>query len=166
MFGRNIRRKRKTDDGAEPVKRKNKYNAQKVTIDGVTFDSTLEGNRYLVLKDALSKGEISDLRLHQTYELLPTQKIKVTETKQLKTKVKVVEKEKTIFLGVKFSPDFVYRNKYGELIAEDVKGSKMAVSRDFSLRQKMLYATQGIYVNVVMKANAPIGETKFASKVQ
>lgn len=165
MFGRNLRRKKKTE-GEEPVKKKNKFNAQKVTIDGITFDSVLEGDRYLVLKEALSKGEISDLRLHQTYELLPSQKIKVTETKQLKTKVKVVEKEKTIFLGVKFTPDFVYRNKFGELIAEDIKGSKKVISRDFGLRQKMLYATQGIYVNIVMKANAPIGETKFASKVQ
>lgn len=165
MFGRNLRRKKK-NEGEEPVKKKNKFNAQKVTIDGITFDSGLEGDRYLVLKEALSKGEISDLRLHQTYELLPSQKIKVTETKQLKTKVKVVEKEKTIFLGVKFTPDFVYRNKFGELIAEDIKGSKKVISRDFGLRQKMLYATQGIYVNIVMKANAPIGETKFASKVQ
>ena len=165
MFGRNLRRKKKTE-GEEPVKKKNKFNAQKVTIDGITFDSVLEGDRYLVLKEALSKGEISDLRLHQTYELLPSQKIKVTETKQLKTKVKVVEKEKTIFLGVKFTPDFVYRNKFGELIAEDIKGSKKVISRDFGLRQKKLYATQGIYVNIVMKANAPIGETKFPSKVQ
>ena len=165
MFGRNLRRKKKTK-GEEPVKKKNKFNAQKVTIDGIAFDSGLEGDRYLVLKEALSKGEISDLRLHQTYELLPSQKIKVTEIKQLKTKVKVVEKEKTIFLGVKFTPDFVYRNKFGELIAEDSKGSKKVISRDFGLRQKMLYATQGIYVNIVMKANAPIGETKFASKVQ
>ena len=165
MFGRNLRRKKKTK-GEEHVKKKNKFNAQKVTIDGITFDSGLEGDRYLVLKEALSKGEISDLRLHQTYELLPSQKIKVTEIKQLKTKVKVVEKEKTIFLGVKFTPDFVYRNKFGELIAEDIKGSKKVISRDFGLRQKMLYSTQGIYVNIVMKANAPIGETKFASKVQ
>lgn len=147
MFGRNF------------GQRKCKYNNTKVEIDGITFDSKKESQRYLILKDALQRGEISDLECHKTYELIPSQKIKVTETKQLKTKVKVIEKEKTLFMAVHFSPDFVYKNKDGKIIVEDVKGSKskLSMSADFPLRQKMLYAKYGLYVNIVTKATAPIG---------
>lgn len=145
MFGRNFHQ------------RNGKYNNTKVEIDGIIFDSKIESKRYLVLKDALRRGEISDLECHKTYELLPSQKIKVTETKQLKTKVKVIEKEKTLFMAVHFSPDFVYKNKDGKTIVEDCKGSKNMVSADFPLRQKMFYAKYGLYVNIVTKATAPIG---------
>ena len=145
MFGRNF------------GQRKGKYNNTKVEIDGITFDSKKESHRYLILKDALQRGEISDLECHKTYELLPPQKIKVTETKQLKTKVKIIEKEKTLFMAVHFSPDLVYKNKDGKTIVEDCKGSKRMVSADFPLRQKMFYAKYGLYVNIVTKATAPIG---------
>ena len=40
-------------------KRANKYNAKKVVIDGVEFDSTKEGKRYLVLKKAQEDNIIS-----------------------------------------------------------------------------------------------------------
>ena len=50
-----------------------KYNATKVTIDGHTFDSKKESNRYLELK-LLERGKvISDLRTQVEFELLPNQ---------------------------------------------------------------------------------------------
>ncbi len=47
----------------------NKYHARKTTIDGITFDSKAESDRYLELKIAQSAGAISDLRVHPVYTL-------------------------------------------------------------------------------------------------
>lgn len=123
----------------------NKYGAEKIEHDGITFDSKVEGERYLYLKTLQCAGEISELETHKTYELLPKQTFK--EVVHLKTKDKEVER--TLFLPVVFTPDFVYKNKAGELVCEDVKGSTMLVSADFPLRRKMLYYRYGIYCHLV-----------------
>lgn len=49
----------------------NKYHANKVVIDGITFDSQLEANRYCELKLLFKAGEISQLRLQPEFELIP-----------------------------------------------------------------------------------------------
>lgn len=109
----------------------------------------------MFLKEQQKNGIITDLQCHVTYQLLPKQTELVTEVKQLKTKVKVIEKEKVLFKAISFSPDFIYRRN-DKIIAEDVKGSKLMVSRDFPLRQKLLYYFHHIFVHVVTKATAPI----------
>ena len=125
--------------------KKNKYGAQKVVHDGIEFDSTIEGERYLYLKTLLLAGEIKNLETHETFEILPKQTR--IEVKHLKTKDKEVEK--VVFQNIEFTPDFVYE-KDGELIAEDVKGSLSVVSKDFPIRRKLLYYFHNIYVNVVI----------------
>jgi hypothetical protein len=50
-----------------------KYNAQKATVDGITFDSKHEKERYLQLKLLERGGVISDLRLQVEFELIPNQ---------------------------------------------------------------------------------------------
>lgn len=127
------------------TKGNNKYGAEKVEYDGITFDSKVEGERYLYLKTLLLAGEISDLETHKTYELVPKQTTK--EIVHLKTKDKEVER--TLFHPVVFTPDFVYTTKDGELVCEDVKGSTMLVSADFPLRRKLLYYRYGIYCRLV-----------------
>lgn len=125
--------------------KKNKYGAQKVVHDGIEFDSTIEGERYLYLKTLLLAGEIKNLETHKTFEILPKQTR--IEVKHLKTKDKEVEK--VVFQNIEFTPDFVYE-KDGKLIAEDVKGSLFVVSKDFPIRRKLLYYFHNIYVNVVI----------------
>ena len=49
--------------------RKTKYGNKRVTIDGYTFDSTKEGNRYLELKFLLAAGKIKDLQLQKKFVL-------------------------------------------------------------------------------------------------
>ena len=41
----------------------NKYNARKVAVDGIAFDSVREARRYKELKLMQQAGKISDLRL-------------------------------------------------------------------------------------------------------
>ena len=47
----------------------NKYRNQKVTIDGITFDSLKEAGRYRVLKLLVKAKEIKDLELQKKFEL-------------------------------------------------------------------------------------------------
>lgn len=48
-----------------------KYRAQKVTIDGITFDSKKEGARYCQLKSMEKAGQISNLTLQPSFDLAP-----------------------------------------------------------------------------------------------
>ena len=67
----------------------NKYGNKKVdTLDG-TFDSKGEHLRWLFLKDAERRGEISNLRRQVTYTLIPP--VHYYATVHLKTKDKQVE---------------------------------------------------------------------------
>ena len=54
-------------------RRRNKYNAREVLVDGILFDSQREANRYKELKILLDHGEISDLEMQVKYELIPAQ---------------------------------------------------------------------------------------------
>jgi len=86
----------------------NKYNAKKVEIDGITFDSKKEAARYCDLKLMQRAGEIRDLRLQVEYELIPKQ---------------AGER------ACNYIADFVYRDvATGKTIVEDVKGYKKSPS--------------------------------------
>ena len=63
----------KKGGGAIPHKQNNtksKYSNRKVNIDGITFDSKKEANRYRELKLLEKVGEISNLVLQPVYVLL------------------------------------------------------------------------------------------------
>ena len=81
----------------------NKYGNKKVdTLDG-TFDSKGEHLRWLFLKDAERRGEISNLRRQVTYTLIPP--VHYYSTVHLKTKDKQVERTWT--REVTYTADFV-----------------------------------------------------------
>ncbi len=52
-------------------KKKSKYKANKVEIDGVKFDSKRESERYLELKQLEKLGIIKELQLQVEFELQP-----------------------------------------------------------------------------------------------
>ena len=90
-------------------KKRNKYNATKKVVDGITFDSAKEARRYTELKWRQMAGEISDLECHPKYEL---------------------------YAGIRYTPDFRYTEN-GVTVCEDVKGGKATQTRDFVMRWKM-----------------------------
>lgn len=128
-----------------------KYGNKKVTFDGITFDSKREMQRYVVLKEAERKGEITDLELQPKFELVP----KMTETyiKHLKTKDK--ECERTIQHPITYTADFGY-TKDGERIIEDVKISPDVLPKELCLKVKLMRYVHGIAVRLVYKANEEI----------
>lgn len=93
-----------------------KYNNRKVTIDGHTFDSTLEANRYCQLKLLQRAGEISNLRLQVPYILQESFK-----------------KNGKTYKAISYIADFVYEEK-GKTIVEDTKGLK---TETFKIKQKL-----------------------------
>lgn len=108
----------------EKKPRKNKYGAVKVTIDGITFDSTKEGNRYKQLKGMQELGIIRFLELQPTFPLHAGGKV----------------------IG-KYIADFRYRDlETDEVVIEDVKGVKTPIYR---WKKKHVEAEYGITITEV-----------------
>lgn len=131
--------------------KQSKYHNKKVVIDGISFDSTKEGKRYLILKEAENKGLISELTLQPRWVLLPAKKEQYV--KHLKTKDKICER--TVTLPIHYTADFSYI-KNGEFVVEDVKGSPYTLSKDVPLRLKMMKYFHDIDVRLVYKATDEI----------
>ena len=108
-----------------------KYRSKKTTIDGITFDSKKEANRWMELKALESVGEISHLQRQVKYELIPSQRIDG----------KVVERP------CSYIADFVY-HKLGsnEVIVEDTKGFRTA---DYKIKRKLMLQVHGIRIKEV-----------------
>ena len=111
----------------------NKYHATKRKIDGITFDSTKEAQRYLLLKEMAENGEISDLRLQVVFELIPSQR----------RNGKVAER------AVKYVADFVYIQN-GETVVEDVKGCRRGQAYAlFTIKRKLMLYRYGIQIKEI-----------------
>jgi hypothetical protein len=92
-------------------KKKSKYNNKKVVIDGIEFDSTREGERYLELKLLQKAGLISNLKLQVPFILAPSC---------------VLDGRRKP--AMKYKTDFVYEEN-GRTVIEDVKGKVTALYR-------------------------------------
>lgn len=105
---------------------RSKYGARKAVVDGITFDSKKEANRYRELKLLECAGEIGNLRLQVPFELIPAQYEETGEVyKKGKNKGKP-KRGKCIEKAVVYYADFVYQNMGSDRIVEDVKGMRTA----------------------------------------
>lgn len=124
-----------------------KYFSKKVTVDGISFDSKKESERYLVLKQQERQGLISDLQLQVPFVLIPAQYETVTEytpkTRKEKTAKKLLER-KLVYVA-----DFVY-SRNGEAVVEDVKGYKNSTAYAvYVIKRKLMLYVHGIKVQEV-----------------
>lgn len=112
-----------------------KYGARKVDLNGEHYDSAKEFTRHQELKLLQKAGEISDIRRQVKYVLIP---------KQVDENGKLIERE------CAYKADFVYKDKDGHEIVEDVKGytggSAYAV---FTIKRKLMLQLYGIRVQEV-----------------
>lgn len=103
---------------------RSKYHAKKTTVDGITFDSRREADRYLVLKSMEEDGAIEDLRRQVRYELVPA--------------FDVGDRH---YRPVFYVADFVYLDKETDKeVIEDVKGMRTDVYR---LKRKLFARRYG-----------------------
>lgn len=122
-----------------------KYNATKVTIDGHTFDSKHEANRYLELKTLVRAGEISDLRLQVEYELIPNQYI--TEERYGKNGRRLKDKEILLERKCCYVADFVYiDNRSGKTVVEDAKSEITRENKEYIIKRKLMLCVHGIKI--------------------
>lgn len=103
-----------------------KYRAKKTVIDGITFASKKEANRYVMLREMQEKGLISDLRLQVKYELIPKQ---YTATKEC-------------WRACNYIADFVYKCG-GVEVVEDSKGMR---TPEYKIKRKLMLYLKGIEV--------------------
>lgn len=98
-------------------KKKHKYSAQKVTVDGHSFDSKLEAGYYRQLLWLKLHGDIKDFKLQPRYLL------QEAFTKNGKTHRKI-----------EYVADFEIEHKDGSIETVDVKGMETS---DFKLKRKL-----------------------------
>jgi hypothetical protein len=94
--------------------------SKKTTVDGITFDSKREAERYLQLKTAQKAGHISKLRLQVPFSL-SVDRVHVCV----------------------YKADFVYVDREGNEIVEDAKGHRTEV---YLIKKKLMAACHGIEV--------------------
>ena len=121
---------------------RSKYGNKKAKHNGMIFESRRERNRYIILSALQRAGEISDLRMQVSFELIPA--VYETVEKQLKTKVKMVER--CVQKATHYIADFVYKDKDGNIVVEDSKGMK---TKEYILKKKMMRAFLGIEIKEV-----------------
>lgn len=112
-----------------------KYGNKKVKFDGFTFDSDVEFQRYLLLKEKHRTGEITE------FVVKPGFLLKVNG-------VRIFERA--------FRPDFRYREN-GTQIVEDVKGymdDGDAATKMFRVKCNLVKALYGVDIHIVQTPQA------------
>lgn len=127
-----------------PKSKRPKYKNHVVTIEGITFDSMKEGNRYRELKLLERAGKITGLQLQVKYILIPSQFGRVPDAQRSGgTKRVCLERE------VSYYADFVYKDADGQLVVEDVKGYRdpaSAAYAKFVIKRKLMLERYGIRI--------------------
>ena len=106
-----------------------KYHAKKTELDGITFDSRKEAQRYAELRLLERPGAIHNLQRQVRYALIPAQK----------------KDGKTIERACHYIADFVYEEN-GKTVVEDVKGYR---TKEYVLKRKLMLQVHGIEVREV-----------------
>lgn len=109
----------------------NKYMNKKTEIDGITFASKHEAERYIELKYMERAHLISDLQLQRVFTLIGAQRDK---------NGKIIERP------CKYIADFAYKDQNGKLIVEDAKGLRTDVYR---IKKKLMLSIYGIRIQEV-----------------
>lgn len=138
---------------------RNKFNAKRITVDGIDFASISEAKRYGELKLLLLAGEITCLEMQKPYELVPaiyeeapTGEFYRRGAHRGEPKCRRVCVEK----AVNYVADFVYkeRSPTGEWreVVEDVKGFRDPSStayKVFVIKRKLMLYKYGIKIREV-----------------
>ena len=120
-----------------------KYHNRKIHICGMDFDSKKESERYFVLRDRQRRGETRNLQRQVKFTLIPKQAAEDTVGPHGKvTPGKVLERECAYYA------DFVYEDKQGNVIVEDVK-SPATRTDVYRIKKKLMLYVHGIQIKEV-----------------
>ena len=122
-----------------------KYHSKKTVIDGITFDSKKEAERYSELKLLERCGAISNLELQKVYELIPAQ-YELYE-RYGKNGYRLKDGKKCIEKSCVYKADFVYiDNETGQQVVEDTKGMR---TTDYIIKRKLMLYVHGIKIKEI-----------------
>lgn len=105
-----------------------KYKNKKVTVGSLNFDSLKEARRYKELLEEQKTGALTDLETQVRFELIPKQ-----------------DGERACF----YVADFVYKDREGKTVVEDVKGSKRMLTDVYKIKKKLMLKVHGIKVKEI-----------------
>ena len=104
-----------------------KYLNKKTKVDGITFDSKKEANRYLILKQIEKDGKINTLKRQVPFPLI---------------------RKSQYGREIRYVADFTYYHD-GWLVVEDVKSPYTRKNPVYKLKKRMLAELYGISINEV-----------------
>lgn len=112
------------------IEKCNKYRNNKVTYDGIIFDSKKEAQRYAELKLLERTGRIKELRRQVPFTLIP----------------KILDQNgKCLQRACKYYADFVYKFN-GKLVVEDTKGVRTA---EYKIKKKLMLYQHNIIIKEI-----------------
>lgn len=106
-----------------------KYHAQKTVVDGVTYDSKKESRRAQELEYLEKIGKIKNLQRQVKFELIPSQR----------------KSDGKIERGIAYIADFVYEDRTGKTIVEDVK-TPATKTKEYLIKRKLMLYFHGIEI--------------------
>lgn len=111
----------------EPVVARSKYGNIKTAVGELRFDSKAEAGRWCDLQMMLGAGLISGLERQVSFEICPS--------------VEIFGKK---IRAMRYVADFVYTDKDGQRIVEDVKGK---ATREYKMKRHLMRFVLGIEVH-------------------
>jgi hypothetical protein len=118
---------------AKDKSKQRKYRNNKVTVDGIEFDSRKEARRWAVLQLMLAAGEIADLQRQVVFELAPAARL-LGDSKMKP--------------AIRFIADFTYRRD-GELVVEDTKSIATKNLPVYRIKKHLMKTVHGLDVHEV-----------------
>lgn len=132
--------------GKQKSRGSSKYHAEKVTVNGITFDSKKEARRWLELTALEQAGKIHDLRRQVKYLLIPEQRERCTEIYKSGPKKGQFKPGRVLERECSYYADFDYYAEDGTHVVEDVKGMR---TKEYRLKRKMLLYKYQIRISEV-----------------
>lgn len=122
--------------------------AERTGQDGFVYDSKTEYQRYCYLNLMARAGEITNLERQVKYELYARGAGGIGEAMFDDKRFAVMVGPNCDKIAV-YTPDFVYHDKWGKQIIEDVKGYRDEASK---FRIRVFEALYGVKVTIVKKS--------------
>nr|DAP98555.1 MAG TPA: Endonuclease [Caudoviricetes sp.] len=125
--------------------RRSKYGNRKTMVDGITFDSKKEANRFRELQLLERAGKITALQRQVKYVLIPTQRELSNEIYKKGAHQGHFKPGKVLEKECSYIADFAYIQD-GAYVVEDTKGVR---TEAYKIKRKLMLERYGIQIREV-----------------
>lgn len=125
--------------------RRSKYGNRKTVVDGITFDSKKEANRFRELQLLERAGKITALQRQVKYVLIPTQREFSNEIYKKGAHQGHFKPGKVLEKECSYIADFAYIQD-GAYVVEDTKGVR---TEAYKIKRKLMLERYGVQIREV-----------------